>query len=75
MEDFETNLAAVESVGGELMELLPDEPTTELEAKCLQFLGLVEQLMALLIAMDVVDEQEVEDVQDDAEELLEEEAV
>jgi hypothetical protein len=75
MEDFETNLAAVESVAGELMELLPDEPTTELEAKCAQFLGLVEQHLALLIAMDVVDEQEVEDVQDDAEELLEEEAV
>jgi hypothetical protein len=52
MEDFETNLGAIESVSGEIMELLPDEPATELEAKVAQFLGLIEQHMALLVAMD-----------------------
>ena len=52
MEDFETNLVAIEGVVGELMELLPDEPTTELEAKVAELLGLVEQHMALLVAMD-----------------------
>jgi hypothetical protein len=52
MEDFETNLGAIESVCGELMELLPDEPATELEAKVAELLGLIEQHLALLVAMD-----------------------
>jgi hypothetical protein len=52
MEDFETNLEAMDVVVGEVLELLPDEPTTELEAKAAQFVGLYEQLRALRVATD-----------------------
>jgi hypothetical protein len=62
MEDFETNLGAIEGVVGELMELLPDEPTTELEAKVAELLGLVEQHMALLVAMDAEGDDAGEEV-------------
>jgi hypothetical protein len=66
MEDFETNLVAIEGVVGELMELLPDEPSTELEAKVAELLGLVEQHMALLVAMDAEgDDADAEEAADE----------
>ena len=64
MEEFENNLAALEQVVGELVELLPEEPTTELEAKAAELLARVTQHLALL---DMATEPEPEEVEDAAE--------
>ena len=64
MEEFENSLAALGQVSAELVELLPEEPTTELEAKVAEFLARVTQHLALL---DMATEPEPEDVEDEAE--------
>jgi hypothetical protein len=71
MEDFETNLGAIEGVVGELMELLPDEPATELEAKVAELLGLIEQHLALLVKLDA----EGDDAGEEADEVADTEDI
>ncbi len=72
MEEFEANLEVVTTLAEELTALLPEEPTTELEAKVAEFLGRVVQHMALLEAAlgeaqsapDEMEDDEVVDVED-----------
>jgi len=64
MEEFDNNLAAVEQVAAELVELLPEDPTTELEAKVAEFLARVTQHLALL---DIAIQPEPEEVEDEVE--------
>ena len=64
MEEFDNNLAAVEQVAAELVELLPEDPTTELEAKVAEFLARVTQHLALL---DIAIQPELEEVEDEVE--------
>jgi len=72
MEEFEANLEVVTTLAEELTALLPEEPTTELEAKVAEFLGRVVQHMALLEAVlaeaqsapDEMEDDEAVDVED-----------
>ena len=69
MEEFEENLDVVATLAEELTALLPEEPTTELEAKVAEFLGRVVQHMALLeaalgAARSAPDEMEDDEVVD-----------
>jgi hypothetical protein len=48
MEEFEANLEALEVTLGELVELLPEEPATEVEAKAFELVARVTQHLALL---------------------------
>jgi len=58
MEEFEANLEALEVTLGELVELLPEEPTTEAEAKAFELVARVTQHLAL---WDMANEPEAEE--------------
>lgn len=64
MEEFDNNLAALEVVLGEVVELLPEEPTTELEAKVAELAARLTQHLALL---DMAAQPEPEEVEDEVE--------
>jgi hypothetical protein len=61
MEEFEANLEALELTLGELVELLPEEPTTEVEAKAFELVARVTQHLALL---DMATEPEPEEAEE-----------